>query len=345
MSDVEKDLGSGKARVHPETGSIYATTSWASVDLEPYKRGEQVIEPPSFLARTDGRCIIYPGRPHVFYGESESYKTFAALMAARSFVEQGLNVVYVDLEGSEASFVDRARLVQIADGYIGNALKYIRPIDPLTGDAQADFYLHELDLAQPSLIVLDGVTELYALQGWDINKATDAAQFQRMFGFRGMCASIAIDHTAKDAGRGVLGSQHKRAGLDGSEYEFRPVQRGGRGRPGIARVLVTKDRHGFIREWALGNPGVVGSLHIGEEVNPGYIEPPTMMEQIDPQSDAQDTVRDFLREHPGSSANAVIKGTHLRRDTVLDALSGLQVLGEAVNHGTPQRGAWELCEL
>lgn len=238
----ERELDQGTARVNPATGSLYSTTSWAAVDLEPYKRGEQVIAPPLFLHRDDGKALIYPGRPHVFFGESESLKTWAALMACKSVVVAGYKALYVDFEGSEPSFVERARHVGIADGYIGQSLNYVRPIEPLRKDAEVDFWHREVDLFEPTLVVLDGVTEFYALQGWDINKATDAATFQKTFAFHKYgIASIAIDHTAKDAGRGALGSQHKRAGLDGAEYLFESVTHGGRGGTSVAKVRVTKD--------------------------------------------------------------------------------------------------------
>jgi hypothetical protein len=340
-SQLERDLDAGTARYNPSNDRFYETTTWSAVDLEPYKRGDKVIEPPAFLRREDGKTLIYPGRPHVFFGESESLKTFAALLACRSVVEQGLNVVYVDMEGAEASFVERARLVGVADGYIGNALKYIRPIEPLVGDAAADFFMHELELAKPALVVLDGVTELFALQDWDINKATDAARFQRTFGFRGLCASIAIDHTSKDAGRGVLGSQHKRAGLDGAEYEFKAVVRAGRGGESIANVRVTKDRHGYVREWAPGTGGI-GKLHVGVPDGPERVVlmAPSFKDLMDPKSDAQDRALEAIRANPGCSKRKVREAAGLGDEQARDALSALSMLDKIENRGSDRAHRW-----
>jgi AAA domain len=336
----ERDLDDGTARVHPDTGEFYRTTSWAAVDLEPYKRGERVIEPPLFLNRDDGRALVYPGRPHVFFGESESLKSWAALMACKSVVVAGYKALYVDFEGSEASFVERARHVGIADGHIGKSLNYVRPTEALRKDAEVDFWHREVDLFEPTLVVLDGVTEFYALQGWDINKATDAATFQKTFAFHKYgIASIAIDHTAKDAGRGALGSQHKRAGLDGAEYLFESVTHGGRGGTSVAKVRVTKDRHGFVRAWA---ENTVGKLVVAPD---GVtLEPPKLSDLVNPKSDAQDRVREFLGENPGSSGRKVQQGTRLKRERVSEALSGLELLGEARNTGTLSQGSWELTD-
>jgi hypothetical protein len=336
MSQLERDLTTGVARMNRSTGTPYATTSWAAVDLEPYKRGEIVITPPMFLHRTDGKALIYPGRPHVFFGESESLKSWAGLLACRSVVAAGFKALYVDMEASEPLFVERCRKTGIPDGAIGNTLRYIRPIQPLLGDAAADFWLYEMEDLKPALVVLDGVTELYELQGWDINKATDAAAFHKLFAFsRGGVASVAIDHTSKDAGRGVLGSQHKRAGLDGAEYEFRSKVRGGRGGQSLAEVSVTKDRHGYVREWT---KGLVGTLEVA--VDGVSLQAPTLMDLIDPRDDAMGRVLEYLRESPGASKRAIAAGARLGNDPTADALSALAMQGKIRNDGTPSRGSW-----
>jgi len=340
MSAFERDLTTGVARMNPSTGQPYATTSWSTVDLELYKRGEIVIEPPMFLHRTDGKALIYPGRPHVFFGPSESLKSWAALLACKSVVAAGLNALYVDMEASEPLFVERARQVGIPDGAIGTTLKYIRPVEPLLGDARADFWLYEMDQLRPALVILDGVTELYDLQGWDINKATDAAAFHKTFAFsRAGVGSIAIDHTSKDAGRGVLGSQHKRAGLDGAEYEFKSLIAGGRGGLSTSSVTVTKDRHGFVRAWTRGLVGTLTIAPDGVELSA-----PTMTEMLDPHTDAMERVVEFLRENPGSSRRAVTSGARLGKDQTSDAMSALEMLSRIRNEGSASRGSWVVIE-
>jgi hypothetical protein len=342
-SQYERDLEAGTARINPTTGDFYSVTSWAAKDLEPYKRGEKVIAPPRYLTRDDGRALIYPGRPHVFFGESESLKSWAALLACRSVVDGGGKVLYVDLEGSEASLVERARITGIADKYLGDTLRYVRPTEELKGDAQVDFWHHEVDLFAPALVVLDGVTELYALQGWDINKAEDAARFQGAFAFhRGGVASIAIDHTSKDASRGQLGSQHKRAGLDGAEYEFKPLIRRGRGGESVAAVKVTKDRHGHIREWAAHD--VIGNLHVGvpDGRDRVVLETLKLQDMHDPKSDAQDRALEYVRANPGASTRKVREGTALGVEQTSGALHALEYLGQVRNVGSASRHSWEV---
>jgi hypothetical protein len=339
MSSLEQAVTEGRARVRVKDGqdTIVPTTSWVAVDLEPFKRGERVIEPPGYLVRSDGRCLIYPGRPHVFYGESETLKSWAALLAARSFVSLGYPVLYVDFEGAEPSFVERCRHVGIPDEKIGADLRYVRPNEPLRELAREDWDAELARVARWGLVVLDGVTECYALHGWDINSATDAARFQAAFRVPGGAASIAIDHTSKDAGRGVIGSQHKRAGLDGAEYEFRPRVRGGRGGTSVAALFVTKDRHGYVREWAAGD-GSVGLFTVAPD---GVLfDPLPITELVDPQDEAVERVHAWLLANPGSSARAIAGGVNLRQGRTADALSALEVQQRVINEGTRNRPSW-----
>jgi hypothetical protein len=133
---------------------------------------------------------------------------------------------------------------------------YIRPDEPLQGAAEADLAFLG-DFFKPHLVVIDGVTEFFALHGWDINSATDTAKYQKKLlkRFPGELTAIEIDHTGKDGGgRGAIGSQHKRAGIDGATYFFRRAKKvGGRGGVSEATLSVRKDREGMVRPQALPN--------------------------------------------------------------------------------------------
>jgi hypothetical protein len=305
-SKIERDLHEGRARFD-EAGNLVEVeeTSWRPIDLGPALRAERRAQVPELLARTDGKLLLYRG-PHVAFGESETLKSYFAMLGARAFLAAGLRVLYLDFESNDVLFVGRARQVGIKDGFIGTQLVYMRPDEPLywlqrdgqlkpNEDAvfQLEWARNEL---QPSFIVVDGVTECYALHGWNINDGTHAAHFQRVFGSWGNdVASLAIDHAGKDASRGQIGSQHKRAGIDGAQYEFTYKKREGRGGHSIAAIKVTKDRPGAVREFA--PDGNIGTIHVTDsEV---WIDPPTA-----PDEEGQKTMQrrkailDWLREHP-----------------------------------------------
>jgi hypothetical protein len=279
---------------------------------------------------------LYPGRPHVFFGESESLKSWAALAACLSVLEAGLTALYIDFEGAEASFVERARHVGIPEGAIGGTLCYVRPTEAVVGNTNARADLEQELKPVSGLVVLDGVTEAYALHGWNINDATDAAKYQAAFSVNG-AATISIDHTAKEAGRGVLGSQHKRAGLDGAEYEFRSRVRGGRGGESIAEVRVSKDRHGYVREWAPAS-NVVGLFKV--TADGAHLVVPGFKDMMDDRDDRVDQVVAFVEEHPRTSANAIRIGLGMGDKEVREALRSAEMMGRVRNDGKSTRPAW-----
>ncbi len=337
LSAFEHDIMTGHTRFDLD-GNPYTVTSWGTVDLEPVKTGEP-RPGTEFLPRTDGKFLVYAGLPHTFYGESESLKSWAALLACRSFITAGFTTLYVDFEGDEWTLVERARIVGIPDGAIGRALRYIRPVEPLKGNPRAlsDLLIEETEL-RPSLVVLDGVSEAYALHNWDINKATDAAEFQKLFGnFADGTATIAIDHTGKDASRGVVGSQHKRAGLNGAEYLFTPTRREGRGGHSTASIKVTKDRFGYVREFA--PKGTVGVLHVASAVDGDrvYIEAPSYVESLGVDMTLAQDLLDVILARPGMSTTAIDKAVTGNATAIRSELMMLKADGKVRSEKGPRR--------
>ncbi len=219
--------------------------------------------------------------------------------------------------------MERARIVGIPEGALGRTLQYIRPEEPLKGNAPAlaDLSMAEQDV-RPALVILDGVTEAYSLHGWDINKATDAAEFQKLFGaFANGTTTVAIDHAGKDATRGVVGSQHKRAGLNGAQYEFVPRRREGIGGHSEAEIRVTKDRHGRVRKFA--PHGLIGRIHVGETVR--IVAADTYEAAFGDEADILVPILQFVEKHRGCSTKAVREGVSGSHQRIVDGLQRLEV--------------------
>ena len=94
--------------------------------------------------------------------------------------------------------------------------------------------------------------------GFDLNSNADSALFQsllpRWIADHGP-AVVLIDHVVKDKekqDRFALGAQHKLAGIDGVAYIVKMLQPFARGKRGLARVEISKDRPGHVREYAHG---------------------------------------------------------------------------------------------
>lgn len=340
MNEHQRAIVEGRVVYDPGSDKWRDATSWRQVDLGAIKRGEATVAPPAFLARVDGEHLVYADRAHVFFGPPESLKSWAALLACKSVVDAGLTALYIDFEDDAVAFVERARFVSVVDGAIGRALQYMRPDVPLDQNAvaRADLDMALADL-RPALVVLDGVTEAYALHGWDVNKATDAARFTQVFTFPDGAAVIAIDHTGKDASRGIVGSLHKRAGIDGAAYEFAIKRNEGRGGTAEAAIKVDKDRHGHVRAFA--HRGSVGRLLIEPGAGVRIEGTVDFATELARNAELEEAVVVFVREHPGCSKREVKYGVPGGHDDVEAALQRALLAGHVQNTGSPKRHSYQ----
>jgi hypothetical protein len=116
--------------------------------------------------------------------------------------------------------------------------------------------------------VIDAMNGLLSLQGGDQNNAGDVeslfARVLRPLRDRAGAAVLIVDHVTK-ASEGkdlwATGSERKLSGIDGAGYKFHVVRPFGRGREGLARLVLAKDRPGEI-----GAPkDVVAEVTISDE--------------------------------------------------------------------------------
>lgn len=231
------------------------TSTWAPVDLSPVLAGEHLDPPPTILRRTDGQPLIYDGAVHTIAGESESGKTWLTLIAALQLLDEGQHVVFLDFEDRADRVIGRLLALGATLDQVRQHFAYIRPDRPLDDDGR-----HHLApaIADARLVIIDGVTEAMTMHGYDLNGNADAAQFYgllpRWIADHGP-AVVMIDHVVKDAerqGRFAIGAQHKLAGIDGVSYIVKMLQPFARGKRGLARVDIAKDRPGHVREFAHG---------------------------------------------------------------------------------------------
>jgi hypothetical protein len=249
-------------------------TSWRPVDLTDALNGVDVPAP-TMLARTDGVRLIYAGRTHVFAGESESCKSWAAQVGAAQVLNEGGDVLWIDFEDDERGVVARLLALMVPRHVIEARFVYVRPEEPLrTRDGRhtaGDIDFGEVLALRPwSVIVIDGVTEAMVTEGLDLNSNSDVASWSRLLPKR--CADtgagvVMLDHVPKatdNRGRYAIGGQHKLAGLTGAQYVFdveRPFSRA-TSEPIVAiiKITVTKDRPGHVRTHA--RDGVIARMEL-----------------------------------------------------------------------------------
>jgi hypothetical protein len=226
-------------------------TTWESVDLGPWLRGEITQPHPCIgISRSDGLQLVYPGREHAFVGETESGKTWLALGCVGAELVEGHRVVYIHYEEADpGSTIERLQLLGVDAALIAGQLRFVAPARP----ARVEWIADLLDPA-PTLVVHDGVNEAMALMGADIMAADGAARFRRQLVvpfLRAGAASIACDHLPKDrdgrSHRDAYGSVHKGNALDGARILLEPTATFGRCMRGASYLFVTKDRPGQLR--------------------------------------------------------------------------------------------------
>lgn len=267
-NDVAEAVGTAIGLVADLSGSVAEATdsSWDAVELGPILRGENPSAEATMLRRTDGQCLLYPGKIHAFNGESESLKSWLALWACVERIQAGENVLYVDFEAGPVDITGRLVELGLSVAEIEDHFFYVQPDEPLDPGARLRTVGMARDIGA-TLCVIDGLAEILALSGWDENSPGDIATFYGMLPkplARTGAAVINIDHLVKDKekqGNDARGSGHKRAGIDGAQFRLDCVKPFARDGEGLSRIIVTKDKHGYVRGTATGGK-LVGELHM-----------------------------------------------------------------------------------
>lgn len=257
-ASMESGLAAGMANPERVTGSAEevvgansadpSPSPWAPLDLDAFLDGEGV-PPPEVGKREDGRAMFYPERVNDIHGESESGKSWLALVAAADEITSGRDVSYLDWEDSGHNIVERLTLLGASREAILKHFRYVNPSGPL--DDAAREALGPV-LSASTLCVIDATTEALSMFGMSSNSDVEVADFFRVLPRWAASlgpAVVLIDHVPKavDNRTGPTGSQHKRSAIDGASYLMEPVQPFARGGNGRSRVKVAKDRPGHVR--------------------------------------------------------------------------------------------------
>ena len=286
--------------------------------------------------------MFYAGRVNGLIGESESGKTWLALLAVCQELDAGHHVLYVDPEDTAPGVIDRLRALGATDEQLATQLAYINPDEPLSTIPLADF--REISAARPwSLVVVDGVNAAMTLLGLEMNDNTDATRFAQAV-LRPLtstgAAVVVVDHLPKNNGesKGGIGAQAKRAMMTGCSIRVVVTNPFGRGLTGELALTIDKDRPGHVR----GNSAQ--AKHVGTAVLASdgtkmtvTVNAPSSTAAV-PSSDRENfrptrvmgEVSRWLAGTDGDtgwSGRQIISGVGRKRDVVLAALDRLVEAG------------------
>lgn len=305
-------------------------TSWWPRDLAAAMAGETAEPPPCVLTRNDGHPLFYAGKVNGLLGESESGKTWVALLAACQELVAGRGVVYLDFEDTAVGIVSRLRSLGVT-GEALERLRYVSPDEALHAAAAADLRETLADAA-PSLVVLDGFNAAMTLLGLDLVSNTDATHFaQRLL--RPLTATgaavVTIDHVPKSKearGKGGIGAQAKRAMTTGCAIAVEVVTPFGRGMTGRLRLTVDKDRPGHVRAVS------AAAKHAGNAVLSSFPDG-----SVDVVVEAPD-LRPASQRGPFEPTGLMEKVSHFLASLTTDSDGGVSM--KAIEEGVPGKAVY-----
>ena len=189
----------------------------------------------------------YQGRSHSMAGPFESAKTIIAYIALLEEIRAGGRPMIVDFE--MGAYDARDRLLEL--GATDDEIAEINFFEPDT--AATELTINGLlDKYQPTVVLIDAAAGAYDLQGLDDNMRADAEKFAKVVirpcRKRGV-ATIVLDHVVKVAenrGAYAIGSERKVGGVDVA-LGFETKVALARGKTGVVRIRVNKDRFGYLR--------------------------------------------------------------------------------------------------
>jgi hypothetical protein len=234
--------------------------SWRKIDIAAVLSGDLRPLEPTVLTRADGLKMLYPGRVNALHGAPESMKSWLAQMAVVEVLQARGQVLYLDFESEAPEVAARLLALGASHEHLISGLNYVRPAEAF--DAQAALTLVEsTDIEYGyGATIIDGVTASMDLCGKDLNSNSDVAAWWQSFvsPLRGWTEGpvVMVDHVVKSReGRNgyAIGAQHKQAAIDGAIFGLTMTQPFGRGRIGIAKIKVEKDRPGALRAHTNGS--------------------------------------------------------------------------------------------
>ncbi|OAN37441.1 AAA family ATPase [Microbacterium sp. H83] len=237
------------AALTPADKSEDADGSWAPLDVAEIvaglAAGELQSSVPEIFRRDDGSALFYAGKVNGVHGESGSGKSWTALFAAAQVLAADGVVIYVDMEDSPADLLARLLALGVAPHVITERFRYVQPATVFQSGSRPFLRM----AASASLVVIDSTGESLSIEGANPNADEDIAAWFRnvpkCIAKRGP-AVLVLDHMPKSSESDLwpIGSQRKRAAIDGAQYLQEVMVPFSRERAGAARLVCAKDRHG-----------------------------------------------------------------------------------------------------
>jgi hypothetical protein len=329
-----------RARVDEES-------SWKPIALKDYYDGLFATPIATMLKRTDGNGLIYTGRVHSIYGESESGKSWVAQIASAEMLKDDKKVIYIDFESDAVDIVNRLKSLGVSRANLLQYFTYIRPDGPR--DADDPYWQAILEPQSAELIIIDGVTESLTMWGGETKDNDAITRWMRIFPRAVASASgaavVLIDHITKNAdtrGRFAIGGQAKLATIDGAAYLVEPLEALAPGRVGSLTMRVTKDRPGYIRKiagmWRKSDRTQEAAVFVIDSTKALMqyaITVPLLEDELESNKEFKKSkeIVEFVHNHPGCTRRLIQEGVAGSKEAIGERISDLITGGWIENKG------------
>ena len=346
--DANNSLMPSNTLVMPAvTTSDEEESSWKPVALKDYFDGLFQTPVATILKRTDGNGLIYTGRVHSIYGESESGKSWIAQIATAEMLKDDKKVIYIDFESDPIEIVVRLKALGVSRANLLQYFTYIRPDG--ARDVDDPYWQAILEPDSAELVIIDGVTESLTMWGGETKDNDAITRWMRIFPRTVATASgaavVLIDHITKNAetrGRFAIGGQAKLATIDGAAYLVEPLEALAPGRTGTLTMRVTKDRPGFIRKiagmWRKSDRTQEAAVFTIDSTR-AHIEyvigVPLLEDELEASKEFKKAkeIAEFIHNHPGCTRRLIQEGVHGSKEVIGDHLNDLLAGGWVDNRG------------
>lgn len=217
------------------------------------ERAANPPEPPTIAG------LLYPGKRTLLSGETESLKTWFALILAKAEMEIGCPVAWADVDAmGPGAILSRLRTLGVPDETIHALFVYYEPAQRLVDDALEEVCA-EIAERGIRLFVVDAFNPILNLHGLDPGSTPDIETFWREIAdpiTRAGAAPVLLDHVVKNAdarGKYAYGAERKASGAIvhvGFRSTGPALTRGGTGR---VELRTHKDRPGYLSRPVIGN--------------------------------------------------------------------------------------------
>jgi hypothetical protein len=218
--------------------------------------GKKKREEPVFGMREDKQFMFYAGKENAIYGATEAGKDMLLAETVSQALDFGHSVCWIDFEeGDEIDIASRLREMgadrdAVCDQWL---FRFSTPEDvDAAQDSVWDAVEHRCDL-----VIFNGLQSAYGLFGWELFDPNSPVMFRRALVApllkRGRCV-ITTDHVTKvNADARNNGSRYAAGGIaklnwvTGAAYMLEAIDPIIRGAVGRSRIILTKDRPGFVK--------------------------------------------------------------------------------------------------